>query len=269
MPLTADLAAAIEPIRADPGHGAILCDVDGTLAPIVRHAGDAHVQEGVRAALIACADRYSLTACVSGRRAAEAKRIVGLGSIPYLGNHGTELLPALGGTLQVDDEIEAWTPRVHAFVEEAWSPELRKLRVRREDKHAIVAIHWREVPDEEAAQQAIVELADQAVAAGLAVHWGRKVLELRPPIPMDKGRGVAWLLRGTDVRSALYCGDDHTDIDAFRELRAMVDDDRLSSAVCVGVRSDEMPDELDEEADVLVDGTEGVRSLLAALAAET
>lgn len=267
MPTAADLDAAIAPLREDRAHAAILSDVDGTLAPIVRHAGDAHVPEPTRGALLACADEYGLVACVSGRRAAEAKRIVGLGQIPYLGNHGTELLPALGGDLQVDAEVDAWTARVHAFADDNWGADLRRLRVRREDKHSVIAVHWRGVPDEEAAQAAVAALAVRAQQAGLATHHGRKVLELRPPVPMDKGRGIAWLLRGTDVRAALYCGDDHTDIDAFRGLRAMVDDDRLASAVCVGVRSDEMPPELGAEADVLVDGTEGVRGLLRALAA--
>ena len=98
----ADLATAIAPLRSDPTKTGILSDIDGTLAPIGRHAGDAHVAEPMRQALVDCADKYGLTACVSGRRAADAKRMVGLGSIAYVGNHGTELLPALGGDLRVD-----------------------------------------------------------------------------------------------------------------------------------------------------------------------
>jgi len=35
--------------------------------------------------------------------------------------------------------------------------------------------------------------------------------------------------------------------------------------VCVGVRSDETPDELEQACDVLVDGPGGVRGLLTAL----
>ncbi len=70
----------------------MLLDVDGTLAPIVRHADDAHVPDSTRTPLIAVARRYGLVACVSGRRAATARRIVSLGSIHYVGNHGAELL---------------------------------------------------------------------------------------------------------------------------------------------------------------------------------
>jgi trehalose 6-phosphate phosphatase len=65
----------------------------------------------------------------------------------------------------------------------------------------------------------------------------------------------------------LYAGDDATDLDAFRGLRDLVAQGALSSAVCVGVRSEETPAELEAQADVLVDGPAGVRRLLEALAA--
>jgi trehalose 6-phosphate phosphatase len=63
----------------------------------------------------------------------------------------------------------------------------------------------------------------------------------------------------------MYIGDDTTDLDAFRGLRELVARGRLESAVCVGVRSDETPPELEREADLLVDGPAGVRSVLEAL----
>lgn len=267
MPPAADLEPVIAPLRSDPAVTAILSDIDGTLAPIVRHAGDAHVAEPMRAALMACADKYGLTACVSGRRAADAKRMVGLGSIAYVGNHGTELLPALGGDLRVDPAFAEWASRVQAVADAAWTQDIRKLRLRREDKGSIVAIHWRGAPDEDAAHAAAIALADGFEAEGFAVHWGRKVLELRPPIPMDKGRGIAWVLEGSSIRRALYVGDDRTDVDAFRGLRAMVQDGQLDHAVCVGVRSDEMPDEVASESDFLVGGAQGVRAMFEALAA--
>ena len=35
------------------------------------------------------------------------------------------------------------------------------------------------------------EIARRAEAEGFAVHWGRKVLEVRPPVALDKGLGIA------------------------------------------------------------------------------
>jgi trehalose 6-phosphate phosphatase len=72
-------------------------------------------------------------------------------------------------------------------------------------------------------------------------------------------------LRGTDLDAAIYVGDDRTDLDAFRSLRDEVTAGRLRTAVCVGVRSDETPEELQAGADLLVDGPKGVRDLLRAL----
>src|SRR5437870_4680711 len=80
----------------------------------------------------------------------------------------------------------------------------------------------------------------------------------RPPVRFDKGAGIASFLEGTAVLAALYAGDDATDLDAFRGLSGLVRDGRLEIAVRVAVRSDEGPAELAAEADVLVDGTDGV-----------
>ena len=82
----------LEPLRHDPSQAAVLLDIDGTLAPIVRHAADAHVPEATRALLIEIAKRYRIVGCISGRRAATARQIVAIGTIAYIGNHGGELL---------------------------------------------------------------------------------------------------------------------------------------------------------------------------------
>ncbi|UGS39174.1 trehalose-phosphatase [Capillimicrobium parvum] len=267
MSTATSLEAALEPIRADPARAAVLLDVDGTLAPIVRHADDAHVPEPTRSVLIAVSRKYPVTACVSGRRAAIARRIVSIGSISYVGNHGAELLRAGRTEPELDPEFAAAGERVRAFRDEVWRDDarLQRLRVRGEDKGEIAAFHWRGAPDEAVAEAAVQEVAAHAEAAGLVAHWGRKVLEVRPPVHVDKGAGIARLLAGVDVDTAMYVGDDTTDLDAFRGLRALVAQGRLESALCVGVRSDETPPELEREADLLVDGPAGVRSVLEAL----
>jgi trehalose 6-phosphate phosphatase len=259
------LADAVAPLVADPARSAILLDVDGTLAPIVRHAEDAHVPEPTRVPLIEVAKRYGVVACVSGRRAAVARRIVSLGSIAYDGNHGSELLRPGAREVEIEPDVAAYGRRVKTFAERAWTDELHRLRVRGEDKEVIQAFHWRGAPDEDAAEAAVRELAEAAEAAGLATHWGRKVLEVRPPVALDKGRGVQRLLRSAEVDAALYVGDDRTDLDGFRGLREELAGGRLRTVVCVGVRSDETPEELEAAADVMVDGPRGVRELLGAL----
>jgi trehalose 6-phosphate phosphatase len=95
------------------------------------------------------------------------------------------------------------------------------------------------------------------------------VLEVRPPVTIDKGLGVRRLLEefGGGVRWALYAGDDRTDLDAFRALDEMRQAGALQDVLRVGVASDEAPSEITGEADVVVDGPPGVRELLRLLAA--
>jgi trehalose 6-phosphate phosphatase len=261
----ATLVEALEPLRADPSRSAVLLDIDGTLAPIVRHAVDAHVPEATRTLLIEIARRYRVVGCVSGRRASTARQIVAIGTIAYVGNHGGELLRPRATSPEVDPELASWTARVRELAERVYTGEHQRLRVRSEDKETIAAFHWRGAPDEQAAEQAVREIAKQAEEDGFAVHWGRKVLEVRPPMVLDKGLGIAMLLRDGDIDAAVYVGDDTTDLDAFRGLRALVGSGALASAVCVAVSSDEAPPELAQEADLTVDGPAGVRELLEAL----
>jgi trehalose 6-phosphate phosphatase len=258
---------ALEPLRSDPSNSAILLDIDGTLAPIVRHATDAHVPEATRTLLIEIAKRYRLVACISGRQAASARQVVAIGSIAYVGNHGGELLRAGATRSELDPELAAWSERVRTFAARAYTAEHQRLRVRVEDKQAIAAFHWRGAPDEHAAAAAVREIASRAEAEGFAVHWGRKVLEVRPPVTLDKSLGVGALLNGDAPRfhAALYVGDDTTDLDAFRGLRALAHDGTLARALCVAVRSEEAPRELLEQADLAIDGPDGVRALLEAL----
>jgi trehalose 6-phosphate phosphatase len=221
--------------------------------------------ETTRRPLIEIAKRYGVVACVSGRRASDARRIVSLGSIAYLGSHGSEILRPGSTAPELDRELQAWTRRVQTFAHDAFGEELQRLRVRLEDKEAIAALHWRGVPDEEAAQAAVATVADAAERAGFSAHWGKKVLEIRPPVRIDKGAGIVHLLRDRNLTAALYVGDDMTDLDAFRGLTELVDSGRLGHAVRVGVRSDEGPPALEEEADAMVEGTDGVRELLRSL----
>jgi trehalose 6-phosphate phosphatase len=134
-----------------------------------------------------------------------------------------------------------------------------------EDKDAIWSFHLRGAGDEAAARAALERVAETATSRGLVPHWGRKVLEIRPPLPFGKGASLADLLRDRKLAAALFAGDDATDLDAFRALRELREGGYLDHAVCVGVASDEGPPEITAEADLVVDGPDGARELLSLL----
>ncbi len=263
------ISEAVAPLTADPGRAGILLDVDGTLAPIVRHADDASVPEETRSLLNEISPCYGLVACVSGRRSSEARRIVSIDSIAYVGNHGAEVLRGGETEPELEGEMEEWAKRVQDCAGDVDREMLEREGIHFEDKGVIVAFHWRGVNDEESAEAALKDVAKGAESAGLHPHWGRKVLEIRPQVRLDKGTGIVRLLRNLDLDLgvAMYVGDDTTDLDAFRGLRELVDEGHLERAVLVGVSSEETPADIEREADVLVEGTEGVADLLQALLA--
>lgn len=259
---------ALAPLRSNPPGSAVLLDIDGTLSPIVENAADASVPEATRKLLIGISRRYGLVACVSGRRASEARAMVSIGTITYLGSHGAELLESGWTESVLDPALEEWVARIEQFRLQSDTAELRRRRVRIEDKGPIVAFHWRGAADEQGARAAVETLAAQALQDGFEVHWGRKVMEARPPVRIDKGAGICKLLARHRVANALYGGDDTTDLDAFQTLKRLASDGVLESAVCVGVRSEDGPPEIEESADLVVNGTAGMLDLLAALLAE-
>ena len=264
-PTAETLAAALRPVTEDPARAAIFCDIDGTLAPIVTRAEEAHVPEKASRLLGALARRYGLVACISGRAAGDARRLVGVGGIAYAGSHGAELLEAGAARARISPAFESWSERVERFAGDRDDAELKRLRVRIERKGPIVAFHWRGVPDEDAARTRLEGFAREAEAAGLDFHWGRKVLEIRPPVPVDKGQAVRELVEQSGVRVALFGGDDATDLDAFATLDALLDEGALDAAVKVGVASDEGPQAIVERADLVVDGTPGFLEVLETL----
>jgi trehalose 6-phosphate phosphatase len=165
----------------------VLLDIDGTLAPIVRHAEDAHVPEATRTLLIELAKRYRTVGCVSGRQATTARQIVAIGTLAYVGSHGGELLRPGATRPELDPALAEWSERVRAFAVRAYTPALQRLRVRAEDKQAIAAFHWRGAPDEEAAAAAVGELAVRRPRAWLCTAAARGSRGA-PPYPSTRAR---------------------------------------------------------------------------------
>jgi trehalose 6-phosphate phosphatase len=232
---------ALARLREEPTRAAVLLDVDGTLAPIVARPELAAVPKETRAEVRRLVGRYGLVACVSGRTGEEAARLVGVEGVVYVGVHGLELAP----------EAEPWRDALRPFASESW-PWV-------EDKRLTVAFHWREADDEAAARRTLESIAERAQAEDLEARWGRKVLELRPPIAADKGTAVRALLAERGLQRALYAGDDTTDLDAFRGLQG------LELAVRVAVASAEGPAGLRGAADLVVGSPAELLELLRTL----
>jgi trehalose 6-phosphate phosphatase len=256
----------LSPLRAEPDRSAILTDVDGTLAPIAERAEQAAVPAEAREALVALSRRFGLVGCVSGRQALDARRLVGLDGLAYAGNHGLELLLPGEEKPRSDPSLDGRERDAVRFLAALDGSRLEGAGLRREDKGPIQALHWRGAEDEAGAERRAHEIAIGAGKAGLEPRWGRKVLELRPAGGGGKDQAVAALLASDGLNRAVYAGDDRTDLDAFRRLRELREAGELEVAVCVGVLSEEAPVELEEEADLTVEGPAGWLAVLRWLA---
>ena len=263
---TARLESLIAPLREDPDHSAILTDVDGTIAPIVADPAEAGVPEETRRVLRELAKRYALVGCLSGRRALDARRVVGLDELAYSGNHGFELLLPGDDEVRPDPSLDGHEEDASRFVNALDRSDLERAGLRIEDKGAIVALHFRGAPNEAEAESLVQEIASEAEWEGLVPHRGRKVLEIRPNVAINKGIAVAALIPARPISHAFYGGDDRTDLDAFAALRTLNADGELDTAVCIAVASEESPPEVSEAADLTVPGLEGYGRVLEALA---
>jgi trehalose 6-phosphate phosphatase len=229
---------------ADPKRAALLLDVDGTLAPIVSRPEEARVPDATRALLRQLAARYALVACVSGRSSDDARRIVGVEELHYIGTHGLELAPGAA----------VWREQIERFAETVeWPPEWI------EDKCLSLSLHYRQSPEPEQSRRALERIAESAEEVGLHARFGRMTLEILPPIEADKGSAIRALLDERELTRALYAGDDATDLDAFRALEG------LGLGICVALSSSEAPVGLIEAADIVLAGPDELVQLLQAL----
>ena len=251
----------LEAWRGDPRSVAILTDIDGTLAPIVPTPDMSEVPEELLALLGELNGKYLLVAGISGRKTEDALDLVGIREMVYFGNHGFEILR--DGEVEVIPEALPYLERVQELERRA-KEELAPRGAFVEEKGITASVHYRNVPPE-VGERCVEFVKAEGERLGLRITVGRGVVEARPPIRADKGTAVRALVEEYRPRRAMFLGDDTTDLDAFRELEKLRDEGTLEEILRVGVESDEGPPEIVAEADIVVDGVEGVGDVLRAL----
>jgi trehalose 6-phosphate phosphatase len=228
-------------LTASPAKTGLFLDFDGVLAPIVDRPEDAAPPPATRTELERLVAKYALVAVVSGRATEDVRERIGIGGIVCVGSHGLELEP----------QADRWRRTLAAFAADApWPPSEVEV------KGLAVAFHFRDRADEREAVRQLDGIAESAREEGLVARYGRKILEVLPPVGSHKGTAVRALLEEHGLDRALAAGDDTTDIDSFAAL------DGLEVAVRVAVASEESPQALVEAADVVVDSTGEFLALL-------
>ena len=242
----------------------LLLDIDGTLSPIAPTPEAARLLPGVAALLERAFARFEVIAAISGRAAADARRMVGIPALLYIGNHGLERWRPGEDEPQVIAEARPYLAAIAQALDQAeqvLTTQLPGARIER--KGASGSIHTRGCAQpQQALQTAMETLRPITERLGLRLTQGRLIAEVRPPLALDKGTAVEGLVHERGLRSALYLGDDVTDIDAFRALRHL-----REAGVCAGlsvaVLHEEAPPALAAEADFTLPSIEAVPAFLA------
>jgi trehalose-phosphatase len=236
----------------------IMLDVDGTLAPIAPRPADARVPVETRRVIerLSAAPEVHV-ALVSGRAAADAMALVGVDHLWALGNHGLEF-HSPDGNVEVDQAAQPYGAALDRAARsiDAIAREVEGALV--EDKQWTMSLHYRLV-DERFVAPMLARARAVAAREGLRVTEGKKVMEVRPPVAIDKGTASVRLAERLGAfapgAAAFFAGDDRTDEDAFRALRAR-------SADVVTVR---VGDEGETAAEFTVAGTDALRDVLVAI----
>lgn len=215
------LVSAVED-RLDGSPLAVMLDIDGTLAPIAPTPDAAIVPPEMRDVvrqLVELPDVH--VALVSGRSAADAHRMTRVDGAWIFGNHGLEFRSPAGEIL-ADEKARPYEASI-AKASSAIAPLARSAPgALVENKRWTLSLHYRLVDPDEAVPL-IAHARDVARELGLRVTEGKKIIELRPPIDVNKGTAaIAFANRVSALEkgSLLYAGDDQTDEDAFRAFRA-------------------------------------------------
>lgn len=240
----------------------LFTDLDGTLSPIIANPAAATVPDATRSALKALAERIAVVA-LTGRSVADARRMVGLDTLVYSGNHGAEWWD--DGIASVEPAVEPYLSRVRE-IGKAVEEGIDTPGVLLEEKGASLSVHYRNTVEPEATRKDVLGFLG-AHAQGMDIREGKMVVEVRAPVPLSKGEAVRSFVRRRGLASALVLGDDRTDAEAFAVLREMREAG-VVLGLCAAIATADAPSELLASADYTLADTESAGRFLTSLAKE-
>ena len=254
----ADLPENLDVIAAAVMEGdfGLLSDFDGTLSRVAPTPARAVISARARRSLSSLSPCLKLVAVVSGRSLEDIRRIVGLEGITYVGNHGLEMW--IDGKKETVGDTAAFRQKLPR-VKNAVAPLLQEEGVFLEDKGTSATVHYRLSSRPQEIEKTLLKRLE-GFNGGLRLMKGKMSLNILP-FEVDKGSVTLELIRRFALKSAVYIGDDVTDIDAFTALRKASHRPDFKG-FSVAVSSPEAPPELAQEGDFTLSGVAGVERFL-------
>jgi len=235
----------------------LFADFDGTLSGIAPTPQQVRISNEIKDVISSLREKVAFFSVISGREVENLEILVGVKGIIYVGNHGAEI--------HLDDQRLYTHPQANQLRSQL-SEVLDEIRdqfpeLYYEHKGLSVSVHYRGHPDPERIWSVLFPLAVRiARSKGMGLIPGKSVVDIRPN-SISKGEAVSYLAKNWHLSSAIYLGDDLTDVDAFKTIASMTKTGQLKG-VSVGVLSDETPNQVVDSADIIVEETLGVTDLL-------
>ncbi len=237
-------------------------DFDGTLSPIAPTPEAAQLYPGVPD-LLQRAQKHAHVAILTGREIEDGACKINLDGLTYIGEHGltwSDGLPWLHPVHIAPGASEYILPGTYLLdLAEARQAELPGIIVQR--KRVGGSIHYRLAPDKEQTRQKLLDLlAEPAWRFNMEIKEGKQIIEIRPPLAINKGTALRQFAQCNELRSLIFAGDDLTDLDAMLEIPALRREGLATLAIAA--RHHDTPPELLQHADMVVDEVPGMVALL-------
>lgn len=233
-------------------------DIDGTLSPIAPTPDEARLYPGVVAILEQLRERAHL-AILTGREIENGAKMIQLEGLTYVGTHGLEWsegLPQSRG-ITVAPDIAGYIEPARTILHLAELQLAQEPGILVEYKRIGGAVHYRLAPNPNEARQKILTLLEApAAAAHISLHDDKFTVDVRVPSTQNKGQALKQLARHWGVQAILFAGDSKTDLDALLALDQLRQEGKTTLGIAVQ-HIDTAP-ELLEQADIIVEGIEGM-----------
>ena len=241
----------------------VFSDFDGTLSPIAPTPGDAKAYPGTVEALKRVAGLVDATGIITGRAVADVQAKLEVEDLLVVGNHGLEWFERgehvdhEAGVAAADGITETL-----AETERRLSEQISTTHMLWENKRLTASVHYRNVDNPvEVGMKLLPIIEEEASKRGLRVSSGKMLVELRPTAVVTKGTALERVIRNRGLRSAIFFGDDVTDVDGVRALHRIREQEGIDT-VAIAIRSVDVHPEVIAEADVVLDGVSDTVAVL-------
>ena len=204
----------------------LFLDYDGTICPLSKETYHPVLSVPMRQMLEKLKHKSCVKiALISGRSIRDLRKKIGLSSLVYSGNHGLEIK---GPGLRFESPVKSSHKNIiHKLIVKFRKEfsDIPGLLVN--DKGLSVSLHYRFATPSQKKRihEAYLKIIRPFLATGkIIVFPGKKIHEVKPNLPWNKGNAVEWLLSHEAQKKKgegllpVYLGDDVTDEDAFRVL---------------------------------------------------